>query len=286
MSIRLQVDNIVKVFEPHMPYISGPVESTLYPNSPSFGSWGINVGIPRVEGPYIQTIRQPQAQPLQFNGGPYFSAPNTETERVTLLRRLLIITTNVGWNKQGENVMGAGLARQYRDRISGLAEAYGKFLRRYTVDWEDYFAGKPSISTTLLEPSPDHYIYLHFDTFLMVPTKALNPQRPWLSWQSDSSLVLIERSLKQLVAFLKLRKLDIPETIIYTPLFGCGKGNLDPKDVLPLMVKYMAPTKAQFVLVSPSENLSLPEPPPPPPEPTEADLRVAALLGDINDSSK
>ncbi len=64
---------------------------------------------------------------------------------------------------------------------------------------------------------------------LLFPTKT--------DWREDSSLTLIEHYLKILARdYVKLRIESLA-----LPLLGCGLGNLDNNDVIPLIEKYLGP---------------------------------------------
>jgi hypothetical protein len=237
--LRHQFGNIVRVFEPFLhigrrPAIGRP--------SPSFGmNW---------------------EDPVRYETGiPSYSC-------------LLVIPTNVGWDRTGANVMGAGLARVYRDKEFGLAESYGNFLRSNTPRFPEYYSGELVKQTQI--PLAPAYIYIWKNQYIMFPTKALDIKRPWISWKQDSSLTLIERSLIKMTEILE-KCLNVS---VFLPIPGCGKGNLSPKEVLPLLVKYLTPTEIDYVLVSTIDPFEFPAPPPPP---TEAERRVAAMTHNTED---
>lgn len=128
-------------------------------------------------------------------------------------KALVVVPTNIGWKKSGENVMGAGLAKQLVGRHPDLPLWYGEFCRANGAD----------------TPVVVHEGY----GLVMFPTKRLIPQTPWLSWQNKSSMELIERSARQLS--------ELPgEQEIVLPLVGCGNGGLLAEAVLPLLEKYLS----------------------------------------------
>src|SRR3954466_10328708 len=88
----------------------------------------------------------------------------------------ITVTTNEGWNSKGDNIMGAGLAKQAAQRYPDLPKLYGKFLREHPGE-RTYF----TYMSQWLEPH----------RLIMYPTKALNPNAPHLSWRSKSSVELI-----------------------------------------------------------------------------------------------
>lgn len=121
----------------------------------------------------------------------------------------LVVPTNIGWTRSGQNVMGAGIAKQARQEDPSLAEWYGAQCQQYGAD-------TPVLSRGRL---------------ILFPTKPLNVESPWLSWMAKASLARIEQSL------LELRKFKRPDKRgkILIPLVGCGNGKLDEDDVMPLL---------------------------------------------------
>jgi hypothetical protein len=141
--------------------------------------------------------------------------------------RWVVVTTNIGWKKDGSNPMGAGIAKQAANRFPDLPAVYGPRCKKYGEDtavWP-FVPGK----------------------LILFPTKPLNPDQPWLSWKSDSDYSLIERSAKQLVKLvdiLRQRGKFLP--VVMLPMVGCGNGNLEPRRVVRLLEKYLDDT---FTLV-------------------------------------
>lgn len=121
------------------------------------------------------------------------------------------IPVNIGWDKNDCNVMGRGLAREASHRYPELDKWYGRLCRKF----------KDNVDICIYNPGK----------LLMVPTKPLNEEKPWLSWQSNSSLKLIARSLRQLVACASQENLHK----IAVPYLGCGNGGLAPIVVFPLL---------------------------------------------------
>lgn len=132
----------------------------------------------------------------------------------------IVITTNEGWRTNGDNVMGAGLARYIRDNHPHLATEYGKFCREYP--------GQGKI-TSYEFPFKDSV-----RRFIMLPTKKLSPATPHLSWKAMSDLSLIEGCLAQLAEFGKTATVPV-----MVPLLGCSNGGLRYDQVAPLMRKYL-----------------------------------------------
>ena len=132
----------------------------------------------------------------------------------------VVITTNIGWTKQGKNVMGAGVAKQAAERYPDLPWWYGDFCRTN------------GLNTTVVK-YPGNPI-------ILFPTKELNEQAPWLSWQQKSSLELIEKSTRELATLPGDYK-------IVLPFPGCENGKLSKEDVLPILLKYLTPERFTIV---------------------------------------
>lgn len=128
----------------------------------------------------------------------------------------ICITTNCGWKKNGENVMGRGVAKQAAERFKDIPFVYGSICQSYFESYPDQ---------TLMP-------CVTLDRFRMVmfPTKKVDPRTPWLSWQSDSSLEQIRESVRTLWEILD----RIPGKL-YLPRPGCGNGGLDWADVKPIV---------------------------------------------------
>lgn len=127
----------------------------------------------------------------------------------------LVVPTNIGWTRGGENPMGRGVALEAMRREPTLARWYGALCKRngaqtQVVLWRESL------------------------TFILFPTKPLNIKAPQLSWRNPASLTLIERSLLQ----LSLLPLD-DGTHVFLPLVGCGNGGLSEDAVMPLLHKYL-----------------------------------------------
>lgn len=138
------------------------------------------------------------------------------------LNNYVVIPTNLGWNKQKENIMGAGLALQAREIFPELPVKYGKFL---------------------MENPVHHGVVLYKDyNIICFPTKKRNTEQPWLSWQQKSDLELIEKGCVNLAEITK----NINKTIAI-PMVGCGCGELHPNDVRKILDKYLDDKK--FILV-------------------------------------
>jgi hypothetical protein len=142
----------------------------------------------------------------------------------------IVIATNIGWKKNGANPMGAGIAAKAADLYPELPGWYGARCKKY----------KANTAVCPFEPG----------RFFLFPTKSLDEQRPWLSWQAAASIHRIRRSAYQLAELAKILRSQnkVPGEIIL-PMVGCGNGRLSPKDVVPVLRDYLDDS---FVLVEPS----------------------------------
>ncbi len=136
----------------------------------------------------------------------------------------VVIPTNIGYRRDGRNVMGRGLAAQAAKRFSALPRWYGEYCRTFGE-------GTPIV------------IYPE-GRLILFPVKPLNKESPWLSWKASADLKLIERSAEQLARV-------VIEDPVAVSLVGCGNGGLDMSDVRPILDRHLSAKK--FVLVLPAE---------------------------------
>lgn len=127
----------------------------------------------------------------------------------------VVIPTNIGYTKEGANVMGAGVAKQAAAKFPGLADWYGSMCQRYGA------------ATPVITVVQRHLI--------LFPVKPLNPEAPWLSWKFYASLELIKRSAAELEA---TEFMDGEEVAV--PLVGCGNGKLKESSVFPILRRYLS----------------------------------------------
>lgn len=131
-------------------------------------------------------------------------------------RYTIVIPTNIGWKKNGENVMGAGLAAQAKLKYPDFPLWLGR----------QYEAGFRSVQC--------------FKGILCAfPVKPLIEAKPFLSWQNSADPNLIEKSAQEL-STTGWEKVALP-------LVGCGNGGLKRDVVIPILEKYL--TDDRFVLV-------------------------------------
>lgn len=120
-----------------------------------------------------------------------------------------VISTNLGWRKDGRNVMGRGVALVASQLYPGLADWYGRQCQKMAEN------GKPTLAI--------------YEDLILFPVKPLNVQAPWLSWQQKADLVLIQDMAQQ------LQSLELHQPI-GLPLVGCGNGGLDPAEVMAILM--------------------------------------------------
>lgn len=141
--------------------------------------------------------------------------------------RWIVITTNIGWKKNGANPMGAGIAGHAADMFPELPGWYGARCKKYGAN----------TAVCLYEPA----------RFILFPTKPLNPLMPWLSWRNTSSIELIRRSAVQLQKLGEIMyERDLTKDEIALPLVGCENGRLYRRDVVPVLHENL---DDRFVLV-------------------------------------
>lgn len=142
----------------------------------------------------------------------------------------VVVPTNIGWRRRDNmGVLGKGLARDAARRFSWLAKSWGEYCR---------------LTEEMTGPCAWRVDHKDCRYLIPFPTKPLNKEEPWLSWRSPASLELIERGLLDLqalapamAAYAKEHDEKVP--VILVPALGCGLGELDEKDVLPLIKQHL-----------------------------------------------
>lgn len=127
----------------------------------------------------------------------------------------IVIPTNIGFKHDYQAVMGAGLAKQCLERYPNK-DPKGR-------NWVALWYGRICAACGPWTPVVIHPVH----PLIMFPTKPLNYDDPKLSWQSKSSMGLIERSAYQL-STLRLGPVAIP-------MVGCGYGGLNEEVVVPAL---------------------------------------------------
>lgn len=120
-----------------------------------------------------------------------------------------------------------GLALQIKQILPFVPKLLGEYIKAEIK----YNEGKYIESNII--PSKIHYPTRLFFFF----TKDLNIEKPHLSWQNNSDLKTVERSLIELE-----HEINCSFNKNYTfllPKVGCGNGGLNYKDVKPLIEYYV-----------------------------------------------
>lgn len=125
----------------------------------------------------------------------------------------LVCTTNFNLKRNGQLVMGAGIAKVFRDAFPGLADEWGDRIK----------LGHKHVLATL------HYTHneLYAQYLVAFPTKH--------DWRENSDLLLIETSAKQLKIIADA--LDWQKVLMTKP--GCGNGNLRWEQVKPRLERWL-----------------------------------------------
>lgn len=129
----------------------------------------------------------------------------------------VVVTTNIGWDPEGWNNMGAGVALQAATRFRGLPQQYGELCRDLGAE-------------TPVTPHLRHRLFLF-------PVKPLNVSDPEQSWNQLADVALIERSTQQLAAHIDTLGLA-GRVVMAFP--GCGNGGLSRSVVQPILERYLS----------------------------------------------
>lgn len=130
----------------------------------------------------------------------------------------LCITTNGVVNKEGKLIMGAGIAKDFRDNFKGIDKMLGSYVTKYGN--RVFRVGEVELKVAS-EP-------VKIVTVFSFPTKN--------NWKDKSDLALIEQSCIQLKQVVE--KFDV-QGDIYIPAPGCSNGGLDwTKEVKPVIERY------------------------------------------------
>lgn len=148
---------------------------------------------------------------------------------------ILIAPSNKGYKKDGSNVCGAGINKEIAKILPFVPKLLGEYIKA-----EIRYNNEKDIELNII-PSKIHYPTRLFFFF----TKDLNIEKPHLSWQNNSDLKTVERSLIELE-----REVNCSFNNKYTfllPKVGCGNGGLNYKDVKPL-IEYYVGTYSNIIL--------------------------------------
>lgn len=125
----------------------------------------------------------------------------------------IVIPTNGVVKKNGENVMGAGLAKQVNEMYPETAKLLGELIIEYGNN--SYLLGVGVLRGFYSFPVKHH-------------------------WRQKADLTLIEESTKQLAHHVdRLRRSAGVHAQIFLPKVGCGNGKLNWSDVEPILDKYL-----------------------------------------------
>lgn len=122
--------------------------------------------------------------------------------------KYIVIPTNGFIKKNGECVMGRGLALCANTAFPDLSHKLGDRIREY---------------------GNKVFIFSEY-SIITFPVKH--------NWWEKADLNLIEKSCKQLKEIFRFNLCDLPIPV-YLPKVGCGNGGLDWNDVKPVLEKYL-----------------------------------------------
>lgn len=123
----------------------------------------------------------------------------------------IVIPVNIGWKRDGRNVMGRGLAAQALKRDPTVDIVWGKHCRGHA------------------HSAP----VLAYQQWIFFPTKPLGSKEPHLSWQNPASPRLICLSCEQLNCTRWYN------TAILVPMCGAGNGGLPDRLVEEILTYYL-----------------------------------------------
>lgn len=124
----------------------------------------------------------------------------------------VVITTDIGWKKDGSNPMGRGIAKDAAYLYPDLPVWYGAKCKKYA----EKLMVLPHLKSRLI----------------LFPTKPLDRAQPWSSWRQDSSIDLIKKSVRELILVADHLK---PDNEIVVPMVGCQNGRLSTDMVIPIL---------------------------------------------------
>ena len=147
----------------------------------------------------------------------------------------IVIPVNVGWSRDGKNIMGKGLAKEAKLRYPACDIWLGE-------EQEFLFQSDPRIK----DEDPRWIMQYPFGPLVFFPTKSLDREKPWHSWAYPSKYETIESLLTAFPAWAAERKLER----VAFPLLGAGNGKLDPIKVKDLIMTRLK-DQPEYVLVTP-----------------------------------
>lgn len=146
----------------------------------------------------------------------------------------LVITTNGFVKRNGECVMGRGIAKQIADRFPHIPTQLGNLIKlagNNVYQLTKNNNGLPSLISFPVKPEK-----FTFNGHNAVSHCTANVGEIVPGFLAKADINLIERSLKQLVELADRNK---HWEIILVPRVGCGAGELNWEDVKPIMEQYL-----------------------------------------------
>jgi hypothetical protein len=160
----------------------------------------------------------------------------------------IVCPTNIGWNNKKENIMGAGIAKEVKDKFPEVSSILGYFYRTH---YSKSLMGKIPYAETLSFTFCYFHKLVFYKNIIFLPTKELNENKPWLSWKNNSSLDLIEENinnLKKLFDHDSFKEYNKDKVRCIIPMIGCGCGKLDPQDIIKILEKHLKDDD-RFILI-------------------------------------
>ena len=150
------------------------------------------------------------------------------------LKYEIVIPVNIGWKKPGVNIMGRGLAKQALERYPKIAGFLG------TIQETLWGLEHPPMG------DPRWIIKYPWGPLIFFPTKALDKEKPWMSWAQKSDKGMIGKLLEHFHTFATKHNIEK----IAVPILGAGNGGLDPLEMKDFIRAKIGDDK-RFVLVTP-----------------------------------
>ena len=166
------------------------------------------------------------------------------------------ITTNGFVTARGENVMGAGNAKQAKDKFPGIALHYGRGIQRnghcvqIIPGTQGQLGAAKQTCLVGFPTKPSSFrISQMIDLSSVLPSYRDNFRvgSSVPGWMCFSSKQLIEKSCAELKGLADREQW----TKIVLPFPGCGNGGLSVSDVMPILKRYF---DDRFIIVSASQR--------------------------------
>ena len=154
-----------------------------------------------------------------------------KVEMLTSDADVIVITTNGFTKNNGEAVMGRGIAKQMAELVPDLPRLLGQKLINYGNKVHILGEYEPVLVSFPVKPK-----YVINDGTNVVSHCKTSIGEQTAGFLAKADLSIIEQSCKELVELANQH----PEwNTILVPKAGCGAGELDWKDVEPIMKKYL-----------------------------------------------